>query len=142
DGYSSLSRKAINNILPFLKQGFVYDVAVVLGGIKNVFGNNWELLSEEKRNLIVDNVEDIVRSKIAGGFIETIKDLLKKEYGLTDKELKKLYHHSATIEANEILNKLPVGKEADKQIQAIRNPIVTTALFELRKLVNELLDEH
>src|SRR5690606_8000775 len=100
DGYSSLSRKAINNILPFLKQGFVYDVAVVLGGIKNVFGNNWELLSEEKRNLIVDNVEDIVRSKIAGGFIETIKDLLKKEYGLTDKELKKLYHHSATIEAN------------------------------------------
>lgn len=142
DGYSSLSRKAINNILPFLKQGFVYDVAVVLGGIKNVFGNNWELLSEEKRNFIVDNVEDIVRSKIAGGFIETIKDLLKKEYGLTDKELKKLYHHSATIEANEILNKLPVGKEADKQIQAIRNPIVTTALFELRKLVNELLDEH
>ncbi len=142
DGYSSLSRKAINNILPFLKQGFVYDVAVVLGGIKNVFGNKWELLSEEKRNFIVDNVEDIVRSKIAGGFIETIKDLLKKEYGLSDKELEKLYHHSATIEANEVLEKLPVGKEADKQIQAIRNPIVTTALFELRKLVNELLDEH
>lgn len=142
DGYSSLSRKAINNILPFLKQGFVYDVAVVLGGIKNVFGNKWELLSEEKRNFIVDNVEDIVRSKIAGGFIETIKDLLKKEYGLSDKELKKLYHHSATIEAKAILDKLPVGKEADKQIQAIRNPIVTTALFELRKLVNELLDEH
>lgn len=142
DGYASLSRKAINNILPFLKQGFVYDVAVVLGGIKNVFGNKWELLSEEKRNFIVDNVEDIVRSKIPGGFIETIKDLLKKEYGLSDKELKKLYHHSATIEANEILQKLPVGKEADKQIQAIRNPIVTTALFELRKLINELLDEH
>ncbi|MBW6482238.1 MAG: type II CRISPR RNA-guided endonuclease Cas9 [Vicingaceae bacterium] len=142
DGYASLSRKAINNILPFLKQSFVYDVAVVLGGIKNVFGNKWELLSEEKRNFIVDNVEDIVRSKIAGGFIETIKDLLKKEYGLSDKELKKLYHHSATIEAKAILEKLPVGKEADKQIQAIRNPIVTTALFELRKLVNELLDEH
>lgn len=142
DGYASLSRKAINNILPFLKQGFVYDVAVVLGGIKNVFGNKWELLSEEKRNFIVDNVEDIVRSKIAGGFIETIKDLLKKEYGLSDKELKKLYHHSATIEAKALLEKLPVGKEADKQIQAIRNPIVTTALFELRKLVNELLDEH
>jgi CRISPR-associated endonuclease Csn1 len=142
DGYASLSRKAINNILPFLKQGFVYDVAVVLGGIKNVFGNKWQLLSEEKRNFIVDNVEDIVRSKITGGFIETIKDLLEKEYGLTDKELKKLYHHSASIEVNEILEKLPVGKEADKQIQAIRNPIVTTALFELRKLVNELLDEH
>jgi len=30
DGYASLSRRAINNILPFLKMGFVYDIAVVL----------------------------------------------------------------------------------------------------------------
>ena len=142
DGYASLSRKAINNILPFLKMGFVYDVAVVLGGIKNVFGNNWDLLQEDKRNFLVDNIEDIVRSKISGGFIDTIRDLLKKEFGLSDKELKKLYHHSASIESKTILDKLPVGGEADKQIQAIKNPIVTTALFELRKLVNELIDEH
>lgn len=142
DGYASLSRKAINNILPFLKMGFVYDVAVVLGGIKNVFGNNWDLLQEDKRNFLVDNIEDIVRSKISGGFIDTIRDLLKKEFGLSDKELKKLYHHSASIESKTILDKLPVGGEADKEIQSIRNPIVTTALFELRKLVNELIDEH
>lgn len=142
DGYASLSRKAINNILPFLKMGFVYDVAVVLGGIKNVFGNNWDLLQEDKRNFLVDNIEDIVRSKISGGFIDTIRDLLKKEFGLSEKELKKLYHHSTSIESKTILDKLPVGGEADKEIQSIRNPIVTTALFELRKLVNELIDEH
>lgn len=142
DGYASLSRKAINNILPFLKMGFVYDVAVVLGGIKNVFGDKWDSLPIDKRNFLVDNIEDIVRAKISGGFIDTIKDLLKKEFGLSDKELKKLYHHSASIELKTILEKLPIGTEADKQIQAIRNPIVTTALFELRKLVNELIDEH
>jgi hypothetical protein len=28
DGYASLSRKAISNILPFLKLGFTYDVAL------------------------------------------------------------------------------------------------------------------
>ncbi len=142
DGYSSLSRKAIDNILPFLQLGFTYDVAVVLGGIKNVFGDNWAKLEEDKRNYLIDNVEGIVRSKTKGGFIDTIKDILGKDYNVSEKQLRKLYHHSATIEVNELLQRLPVGKEADKTIQAIKNPIVITALFELRKLVNELIDEH
>ena len=142
DGYASLSRKAISNILPFLKLGFTYDVAVVLGGIKNVFGSDWEMLSDEKRNFFYDNVYEIVRSKNKGGFIEIIKDILKNDYNISDNQLRKLYHHSATIDATELLEKLPVGKDADKDIQAIRNPIVITALFELRKLVNELIDEH
>ncbi|NLP56552.1 type II CRISPR RNA-guided endonuclease Cas9 [Lutibacter sp. B1] len=142
DGYSNLSRKAISNILPFLQLGFTYDVAVVLGGIKNVFGTDWEKLSDEKRNYLIDNVEDIVRSKTKGGFIDIIKNILRKDYNISDKQLKKLYHHSAKIDVKELLEKLPLGKEADKEIQAIRNPIVITALFELRKLVNELIDEH
>ncbi|WP_324069900.1 MAG: type II CRISPR RNA-guided endonuclease Cas9 [Flavobacterium sp.] len=142
DGYSSLSRKAISNILPFLKSGFTYDVAVVLAGIKNVFGSEWEKLSNEKRNFFYDNVYEIVRSKNKGGFIEIIKDILRNDYNISDNQLRKLYHHSATIDAADLLDKLPVGKDADKEIQAIRNPIVITALFELRKLVNELIDEH
>ena len=142
DGYSSLSRKAISNILPFLKLGFAYDVAVVLGGIKNVFGTDWEKLSEEKRNYLVDNIEGIVRSKTKGGFIDVVKDILRNDYNISDNQLRKLYHHSATIDVTELLDKLPLGKDADKEIQAIRNPIVITALFELRKLVNELIDEH
>jgi CRISPR-associated endonuclease Csn1 len=142
DGYSSLSRKAISNILPFLKLGFTYDVAVVLGGITNVFGSEWEKLSDEKRNFLIDNTYDIVRSKTKGGFIDIIKDILRNDYNISDNQLRKLYHHSATIDITQLLEKLPVGKEADKEIQAIRNPIVITALFELRKLVNELIDEH
>ncbi|WP_396188056.1 type II CRISPR RNA-guided endonuclease Cas9 [Flavobacterium sp.] len=142
DGYSSLSRKAISNILPFLKLGFTYDVAVVLGGIKNVFGSEWEKLSDAKRNYLIDNVEGIVRSKTKGGFIDIIKDILRNDYAISDNQLRKLYHHSATIDVAELLEKLPIGKEADAAIQAIRNPIVITALFELRKLVNELIDEH
>ena len=42
DGYANLSRKAINNILPFLKLGFMYDVAVGLAGVKNALGSSWE----------------------------------------------------------------------------------------------------
>ena len=145
DGYSSLSRKAISNILPFLKQGYTYDVAVVMGGIKNSFGDKWQNDTSEnnyeQRNLI-DDTEKIVRSKITGGFIDTIKDELKKRFNFSEKQLLKLYHHSASIDVTELLDKLPVGKEADNEIQKIKNPIVITALFELRKLVNELIDDH
>lgn len=142
EGYASLSRKAISNILSFLKMGFTYDVAVVLGGIKNVFGLEWEKLSNEKRNFFYDNVYEIVRSKTKGGFIETIKDILRNDYSISDNQLRKLYHHSATIDVPDLIEKLPLGSEADKEIQQIKNPIVITALFELRKLVNELIDEH
>jgi len=142
EGYANLSRKAIENILPFLEKGFTYDIAVVFGGIKNAFGREWVSLSEEKKNFIYDNVPEIIRFKIKGGFIETLKDLLRKEYNLTEKQLSKLYHHSTSIDANVLLEKLPVDKEADREIQSIRNPIVITALFELRKLVNELIDEY
>ena len=142
DGYTSLSRKAISNILPFLKRGFNYDIAVVLGGIKNAFGKDWQELPKEDKQFLRDNVPDIVRSGIKGGFIEDLKKLLKKEYELSDKQLKKLYHHSTNIQSKDKAAKLPIGAKADKQIQQLRNPIVVTALFELRKLVNELIDTY
>jgi len=142
DKYASLSRKAINNILPFLEMGFQYDIAVVLGGIKNVYGQNWEALAVDKKSFIIDNVPDIVRSNLKGGFIDPLKHFLKTELHLNEKQLAKLYHHSANIDETVLLEKLPVNANADKEIQAIRNPVVITALFEIRKLVNEIVDEY
>ncbi len=142
DKYSNLSRKAINNILPFLKMGFMYDTAVVLGGVKNAFGEDWKKLNDAQIDFIISNVPEISKTKVKGGFIELLKEMLKTEFNLSEKQLSKLYHHSASINATEILEKLPVNKEADKEIQSIRNPIVITALFELRKLVNEIIDVH
>ena len=142
DGYANLSRKAINNILPFLKAGHLYDIAALLGGIKNAFGKDWDALSDEQIEFIDANVPAIAQAKIRGGYIDEVKKLLKGEFNLSDKKLEKLYHHSASIETLEILDKLPLGKNADKEIQSIRNPIVTTALFELRKLVNQIIDDY
>lgn len=142
DGYASLSRKAIHNISPFLEMGFQYDIAVVLGGIKNAFGQNWETLSDEKSALIIDNVPDIVRSNLKGGFIEPLKHFLKNDFQFSKKQLNKLYHHSASIATKELLEKLPVTSDADKEIQGIRNPVVITAMFEIRKLVNEIIVEY
>jgi CRISPR-associated endonuclease Csn1 len=140
DGYSNLSRKAINNILLFLKEGILYDKAVVLGGIKNAFGDDWDEL--ENKQAFIDSIDDIAKKGKKGGFIDMLKESLKEDYNLSEKQLSKLYHHSATIDVQEIVDKLPVDKNADKEIQNIRNPIVTTALFEIRKLVNEIIDNY
>ena len=142
DGYASLSRKAINNILPFLEMGFQYDIAVVLGGIKNVYGKNWETLNDADKGLILDNIYEIVRSNLKGGFIEPLKHFLKTDLHLNDKHLTKLYHHSVNIDETILIEKLPVNANADKEIQSVRNPVVITALFEIRKLVNEIVDEY
>lgn len=138
DGYSNLSRKAINNILPFLKLGYMYDVAVALGGVKNALGEKWE----ENEEFLIDNVPSIVRSNLKGGYIDHLKNMLINEYGTSEKQLTKLYHHSSNIDTEELLSKLPVNKFADKEIQSIKNPVVITALFEIRKLVNEIIDEY
>ncbi|WP_405566971.1 type II CRISPR RNA-guided endonuclease Cas9 [Polaribacter sp. Asnod6-C07] len=138
EGYSNLSRKAILNILPFLEKGFMYDIAVGLAGVKNALSVNWE----EYKQFVLDNVPEIVRSNLKGGYIEPLKNMLKNEFNCTDKQLEKLYHHSSAIEIAKILDKLPVNLQADREIQKIKNPVVITALFEIRKLVNEVIDTY
>jgi len=138
EGYSNLSRKAIHNILPFLQLGYMYDIAVGLGSVKNALADKWK----ENEQFILDNVPSIVRSNFKGGYIEPLKKMLKYEFDISDKQLLKLYHHSSTIETTELLKTLPVNSEADKEIQSIKNPVVITALFEIRKLVNEIIDTY
>jgi CRISPR-associated endonuclease Csn1 len=137
--YASLSRKAINNILEFLPD-YRYDEAVVLAGVKNAIGGGWNNLEDNKRKEIIDTVVTIVASN--ENYIDLVKEYLKNNCGLNDDRLKKLYHHSAKIEATTLLSKLPLGLDADKEISSLRNPMVIQALFELRSLINQLVEEH
>lgn len=141
-GYASLSRKAIRNILPFLEKGFSYDIATAFGGVKNVFGTEWENLKDFELEIIDTNVPSIVRGKHKGGYVKPLGEFLQKEFQVTDKQLEKLYHHSTSIHTEEIQDRLPVNLDADREIQSVRNPVVITALFEIRKLINELIDEY
>jgi CRISPR-associated endonuclease Csn1 len=142
-GYSSLSRKAVLNILPFLQMGFTYDLAVVFGGIKNAFGEAaWQQSSEAEKGFLFDNVPGIVQQGKQGGFIEDLKHALRTHFDLTDVQLKKLYHHSSAIEQGVLEPLLPKGTKADRELQSLRNPIVVQTLFELRKLVNEIIERY
>ena len=115
----------------------MYDIAVGLAGVKNVLGNSYK----EHEQFVLDNVPEIVRSSLKGGYIEPLKNTMRNEFNCTDKQLEKLYHHSSAIETEKILERLPVNIHADREIQKIKNPVVITALFEIRKLVNEIIDD-
>ncbi len=138
--YANLSRKAINAILKFLPD-YPYHQAVALAGVKKAMGERWQDLKLDEKISLKREVVDRVGSGETGGYMEKLKNYLKQNYQLDEKRLQKLYHHSV-IKEEEIRGCLPSGPDADREIQNLRNPIVIQALFELRKLVNVLLEKH
>lgn len=52
-GYADLSLKAICKIIPFLKEGYLYNEAVVLAKIPELLGESWK----EKKEMIIEAVE-------------------------------------------------------------------------------------
>jgi CRISPR-associated endonuclease Csn1 len=131
--YAALSKKAIRNILPFLELGFPYHEAVLMGGVKKVLGERWETL--EDQGSLLDTISGFVGSSEHGTLIDQIKALLKSEFGLSDEQLTKLYHHSQLDHSAELLEKLP-------EPQSVRNPIVNQAMHEVKSLVNTLIEQY
>ncbi|MBN1926407.1 MAG: hypothetical protein JW798_11280 [Prolixibacteraceae bacterium] len=139
DGYSNVSLKAIRNINPFLKKGYAYSDAVILGGIKNAFGERWDRFNVQD---FIDRLEkDVINilheDNKEGEAIEKIKDYLAEPlniYGFVkdDPYFTQLYHHSQEITEKELQDVVP-------EVENLRNPIVQQALHEMRRLVNALL---
>lgn len=140
EGYSNISLKAIRNILPFLERGYQYSTAVILGGVKNAFGERWAYFKESHSEIISRVVKIIEQKKYKEyELIVAIKKLLsdpENSYGFNvdDKAFKKLYHHSQDIVKKQ-------KKERLSEIKNLRNPIVQKGLHEMRRLVNAILDE-
>lgn len=56
-GYGNLSEKAINKILPFLREGFIYSHAVFLAKIPDIIGHE---MWESKRETIIKSVKNLI----------------------------------------------------------------------------------
>ncbi len=141
EGYASLSLKAIRNILPFLEMGYRYSTAVILGGVKNSFGERWERFSIVHDEIIRDVVRITENEKHKEfELVEQVKLYLsdpENKYGFNkdDKAFSKLYHPSQAIEKKALKTRL-------SEIENLRNPIVQKALYEMRRLINSLLDRY
>lgn len=76
--YASLSLKAINGILPYLKEGLIYSHAVFMANMKNVVKEeNWK--NEDDRNLIQSEIKKIIDShQIENKLLFVINGYIKK----------------------------------------------------------------
>ena len=141
DGYASLSLKAIRLITPFLEQGYPYHIAYALAGIRRAFGNDqWNALDATEKKTLCDSVESIISTSTTGGYIEKLRSFLQERYGLSERALQKLAHHSSIASAAQLLDRIPTDKNYTSTILSWRNPIVSNVMFALRRLVNELLE--
>lgn len=76
-GYANLSLKAINNILPFLKQGLIYSEAVFLAKIPEIIGKQ---VFEDNREGIIEALEDLIQENQIEKTIISITNTLIAEY--------------------------------------------------------------
>ncbi len=103
-GYASLSLKAINNILPFLKEGLIYSEAVMLAKIPELIGKN---LFEDNKELIINAVKDEIRNNRNEKDIVFITNNLISKYKTLTVENKFAYkdttYHLEELDKKEIL---------------------------------------
>lgn len=59
-GYAQLSLKAINNILPFLREGYIYTDAVLLGKVPEILGKE---IWEKNKHFITESLKTLVIEK-------------------------------------------------------------------------------
>ena len=147
-GYASLSLKAIKRILPFLWQGFRYNEAVMLAGVKASLPasirDDKDRIRDIEENALIEmrnNMQERLNGKRQSpmaGYI-AVREYLKNIPGFNQD---RLYHHSmvesfrATVPDEEGHIKL-----GPPRTPSFKNPVVTRSLFCLRKVVNTLLDE-
>lgn len=132
DGYASYSLKAINLILPYLKKGYNLYQAKLLAGVEYAFGNEWSLIDQDDRETIEDTIIGFSYAE-EGTVIQQVRMFLKEAYSLKEKQLQRLFYNQDVASERKLLEKLP-------EPQSIRNPLVSTALHEVRRVVNALIE--
>ena len=139
--YAPISKKAARGILYFLKRGVVYDLAVILAGVKNCLGERWKTIDDRDVSYVIKTVSNLYKDNKNGEFIPKLKDFLEEEMALLDLNVSKLYGVETEEKQIKRLSKFPVSKEDDKQIRDFKNPHLVNTTFQLRKILNELIKE-
>jgi CRISPR-associated endonuclease Csn1 len=82
-GYADLSLKAMCKIIPFLKQGYLYNEAVILAKMPELLGENWEMQKEIiiKAAKEANNIYEWNKT-----INEIVNKLIDKYKGLSDSE--------------------------------------------------------
>jgi len=96
--YAPISKKASGNILYFLKRGLNYNMAVILGGVKNSLEEKWNGIDETDIQYIINSVLKIYSENKVSGFLPELTAFLKEEMQLDHFQIKKLYGVKHSLE--------------------------------------------
>ena len=144
--YAALSLNAIKKILFFMKDyGLRYDQAVLLGNLSAILPKYVWNLKETREAAIeraIDTLNEYDPSIDARSQDVYLKDYLKAQYGLDDKAVNKLWHHSdLETYPRARANEDGILQLGSPRVDAIKNPMAMRSLFRIKKVVNLLLKE-
>lgn len=142
-GYASLSLKAINKILPWLKKGYLYSHAVFLANLTETLPKN---ISAKRLADVEENVKALLENASSQSRLQEAviyKDLRNYLLDAVDgANPDKLYHPSMIEVYHQAMpdekGRIRLGSP---RTDAFKNPMAMRALFRLRALINRLLDE-
>ena len=153
-GYASLSLKAMENIVPLMRDhGMIYSDATLIAKLRDL-----------TRNYHFDSsFDDDVEAYLKGDIEEYLnpptdkdgkplmsreerKEILdrkwKEHYGLSDRDIQRLYHPSMIEDYRKVDNKTNgVYQLGSPRISALKNPMAMRSLFRMKAVVNQLLKE-
>lgn len=144
-GYASISLKAINKILPWLRKGHIYSDAVFYANLPQVLPSS-VVNNPSKMSAVVENMQilldDFTKNPLNHDSTKA-KEIENYLVGVSDGvSLKRLYHPSM-IEAYNAAQPDKDGKVhlGSPRVNSLKNPMAMRSLFRLRALINSLLDE-
>lgn len=140
--YAPLSKKASKNILFFLKKGLVYNMAVILAGVKSSLGASWENIASKDVDYIIRTVLNLYKSNKGMQFAHALNTFLTEEMELTSIQYAKLYGVYRSYNTLMLKSKYEVSPNADREINNLRVPLLKTVVFQMRKLLNLLIDTY
>ena len=144
-GYAALSLKAINKILPWLRQGHIYSDAVFYANLPAVLPTS---VTEDaaKMDDVVENVktllDDFSKDPLSreSSKVKNISDYL---LGVADNVHPEKLYHPSMIETYRAV--MPDGRGrvhlGSPRTDSFKNPMAMRVLFRLRALLTRLLDE-
>ena len=153
-GYASLSLKAMENIVPMMRDhGMIYPNATLIAKLRDLtkgyhFATNFDddveayLKSDIEEYLTIptdNNGKPLVSREERKAALD---DKWQRHYNLSDKDIQKLYHPSMIEEYRKVEYKTNgVYQLGSPRISALKNPMAMRSLFRVKAVVNQLLKD-
>jgi CRISPR-associated endonuclease Csn1 len=140
--YASLSLNAIDKIIPLLEEGLIYSHAVFLANLAKVVPKEIWASLENRKFITAEIIKLVDDHKVQPDVTiqPKIIDFLRDNFDLKPFAENKLYHPSLIETYPEVREtKGDFFQLESPRTNVIRNPMAMRALFQLRRLINQLL---